>query len=51
MTRPVNPGDAIRAGAARIAATRDATRQLSADIAEQRRKDAEASAPSTQDGA
>lgn len=51
MTRPTNPGDAIRAGVAAIAATKDAARKLSADIAEQRRRDAEEKAPPTPDSA
>lgn len=47
MTRPTNPGDAIRAGAAAITATKDAARKLSEDIAAQRRKDLEEKAPPT----
>lgn len=49
MTRPTNPGDAIRAGAAAIAATKDAARKLSREIAAQRLKEAEeASAPTSE---
>lgn len=47
MTRPTNPGDAIRASAANIRAQRGATLALSLEIAEQRRKDAEAAGEPT----
>lgn len=42
MTQPRNPAEAITTAAQRIQATKDAGKALSAEIAEQRRKDAEA---------
>lgn len=41
MTQPRNPAEAITVAAQRIQATKDAGKALSAEIAEQRRKDAE----------